>query len=115
MYSVVINYEGRERKVGTVEDNVLTCRRDVNKHLFRSGRATVAEARKDNVSAWGLDCKVCEGLLGQGVTHMDIVTREGTFRCRLVDMKELGYVLNMKPHRAQYFLPETYFAKVGGR
>jgi hypothetical protein len=110
-YNVVLTYDGRERKVGTVVGDTLICHRKVRQHLFRSGRPTVEQARKEGVSAWGLDCKVCDRLLEMGVVFLNIVTDEGEYQCRLEDMRKKGIVLNMKPHRAQYFLNENMFER----
>lgn len=101
---VTITYDGKERTVGAVHGNTLRCRRDEAKHLFRGGRGTVADAKRDGTASWGLDCKVCDGLFGRGVEWLEIETRTRTYRCKLSDMKEKGVVLNMGKHRAQYFL-----------
>ena len=112
-YTVKISYDGQDRIVGQVIDDTLHCRRDVKKHLFRSGKPTVVAARQAHVSAWGLDCRVCDGLLERGVEYLEIIAGAGTYRCRLEDMKTKGFVLNMKPHRAQYFLNEEEFVRNG--
>lgn len=108
-YRVVINYDGRERYIGFVDGNTLTCKRDEAKHMFRGGRSTVAEAKKDGTASWGLDCKVCDGLISRGVEWLVIVSKTKIYRCKLTDMRDKGYVLNMKPHRPQYFLNLEHF------
>ena len=108
---VVISYNGERRQVGIVKGDTLFCPRDTNKHLFRYRRATIKEARAEGVSAWGLDCKVCDGLLAKGVKTLEICTGSASYTCSLADTKEHGEVLNMKPHRAQYFLNEKYFTR----
>lgn len=112
MTVVHIRYEnGERRKIGWIEGDTFFSPRKPSKHLFRGGRSTVKEARRDGVSAWGLDCKVCEGLIERGVVWFVVLVGDKRYRCRLFDMKEKGFVLHMKPHRPQYFLNETEFVK----
>ena len=108
-YKVVIDYEGRERLVGFVEGQTLICKRNEEKHMFRGGHKSVEEAKRDGTASWGLDCKVCDGLISRGVQWLEIVGKSCTYRCTLEDMCMKGYVLNIKPHRAQYFLNLEHF------
>jgi len=110
---VLIQYEdGTERRVGVLEGDTLTCARTVSKHLYRMGRETVEQARAEGASAWGLDCKVCDGLLENGCKWLVLKVGGHRYRCALADMKRDGIVLHIKPHRAQYFLSEKRFEKV---
>ena len=103
-YRVVISYGGRERLIGRVVDKTLICNRTESKHLFRGGRSSVAAAKKDGTASWGLDCKVCDGLLSRGVEWIEIVTGTKIYKSKLADIRDKGRVLHIKPHRAQYFL-----------
>ena len=110
---VFIRYDdGKERKIGTFDGETLVCNRRVKDHLFRNGRHTVEEARADRVSAWGLDCKVCDGLRAKGGKWLVIKVGKEEYRCSLDDMVERGKVLHMKPHRPQYFLKEHEFERL---
>lgn len=111
-YKVVINYEGKERLVGHVVGNTLVCRRNEDKHLFRGGRKTVQDAINEGTAAWGLDCKVCDGLISRNIVWFEVIGKHKSYRCKLEDMRSKGYVLNMKPHRAQYFLDLEHFEEV---
>ena len=113
---VTIKYDnGVTRKVGDVQGDTLFCNRTVSKHLFRSGHASVKEARAAHEAAWGLDCKVCDGLLSRGVQWFVIRTESYSYRCELKSMKEAGFVLHMKPHRPQYFLNEERFERYAAK
>jgi len=113
MIVVNIRYDnGERRRIGWIEGDTFISKRSVKKHLFRGGRETVREARRDGVSAWGLDCKVCDGLIERGVVWFEIRTGKKTYRCKLEDMKKKGFVLHIKPHRPQYFLLEQEFEQI---
>lgn len=104
--------DGEERRVGVLEGDTLTCPRTVSKHLYRMGRGTVEQARAEGASAWGLDCKVCDGLLEGGTKWLVIKVGSKRYRCSLAEMKRDGIVLHIKPHRAQYFLNEKRFEEM---
>jgi len=112
MFVEITYADGTCRRIGRLEGDTLVCRRDVAKHLFRFGRATVEEARRDGVSAWGLDCDVCDGLCERGATWLLIKVGKVILRCSLQDMQKKGSVLHIKPHRAQYFLNEQFFERM---
>ena len=95
------------RCIGFVDGNTLTCKRDEAKHMFRSGKCCCRS--KDRTASWGLDCKVCDGLISRSVEWLVIVSKTKIYRCKLTDMRDKGYVLNMKPHRPQYFLNLEHF------
>ena len=112
--SVNIKYDdGRRRRIGWVEGDTFYSRRKVGEHLFRGGCETIKEAREQGVSAWGLDCKVCDGLLQKGVKWFVIKVGKKYYRCRLQDLKDRGFVLHIKPHRPQYFMEEYKFEQGG--
>lgn len=102
---------GTRKTIGIVKGDMLVCPRDEKKHLFRCGRSTIEQAREEGVSAWGLDCKVCDGLLERGIEWLVISTKKTAYRCKLRAMQS-GFVLSIHPHRAQYFLYEQYFEEV---
>lgn len=55
MVVVNIRYEnGERRKIGWIEGDTFFSPRKPSKYLFRGGRSTVKEARRDGVSAWDL-------------------------------------------------------------
>lgn len=112
MKTIWIRYEdGQRRKVGWVSEDTFFSPRQTKKHLFRGGRATVEEARRDGTSSWGLDCKVCDGLIERGIVWFVVKVGKTNYRCKLIDMRDKGFVFHMKPHRAQYFLNEKEFTK----
>ena len=110
MRKVRIAYGNGERRViGRVEGNVFITDRSEKKHMFRGGHKTLQEAKEDGTLAWGIDCIACDGLIEQGVETIRINTKRKVYTTKLAMFRNRGFVLHMKPHRAQYFLSVEEF------
>ncbi len=112
-YANVFVRDDKLRHIGHIENETFITVRNVKKHLFRAGRKTVALARRDGVSAWGLDYDACKEMLARGVKYAEVRTQEGIYGCGLADFAEheQAYVLNLQ-HRPQRFLPEVCFERI---
>lgn len=88
------------RLIGNYGDGVLTSHRNSSKHLYKK------------LNAWGIDCKVYDGLLKDRGLHTVIIHDKDTnitYTTKAENFKKYGTILHFKPHRPQVFLPLDYW------
>jgi hypothetical protein len=99
---VYIKTELGNRLIGKFEDGVFTSHRQSSKHLYKK------------LNAWGIDCKVYDGLLADRGLHTVRIVDSDTKTIYGTDadnFKKYGTILHHKPHRPQVFLPLQYWSE----
>lgn len=100
MTKVYINTDVGRRHIGTYGEGVFTSHRSSSKHLYKK------------LNAWGIDCKVLDGLIKDHELHTVIIhdkDTKTTYTTKAENFKQYGTILHFKPHRPQVFLPLDYW------
>lgn len=100
MTKVLIDTGVGTRHIGNFEDGVFTSKRQSSKHLYKK------------LNAWGIDCKVLDGLMKDRGLHTVIIEDTETqtkYVTQAENFKNHGTILHFKPHRPQVFLPLEYW------
>lgn len=108
---VLVN--GKSKHIGTLENRVLTLKRNSEKHLFRGGHVSVADARKIGTAAWGIDKSIVDQYAEVIDTIVIEITNEG--RNISCDFSKFAvgnpdrYIREFKGQHAQIFVKENVF------